>query len=93
MHGDYPWQETEPILFTLLQFGRYKKLEIVLKSCYVFVVESVSLHSKFKYSILNTKVTRENARVKWRRTISGRFFQGFLVLSLSKRGERATGLA
>ena len=50
MHGDYPWQETEPILFTLLQFGRYKKLEIVLKSCYVFVVESVSSHSQFKHT-------------------------------------------
>ena len=50
MHDDYQWLETEPILSTLLQFGRYKKLEIVLKSCYVFVVESVSPHSKFKYT-------------------------------------------
>ena len=50
MHDDYQWLQTEPILSTLLQFGRYKKLEIVLKSCYVFVVESVSPHSKFKYT-------------------------------------------
>ena len=50
MHDDYQWLETEPILSTLLQFGRYKKLEIVLKSCYVFAVESVSQHSKFKYT-------------------------------------------
>ena len=50
MHDDYQWLQTEPILSTLLKFGRYKKLEIVLKSCYVFVVESVSPHSKFKYT-------------------------------------------
>ena len=50
MHDDYQWLETEPILSTLLQFGRYKKLEIVLKSCYVFVVESVSPRSKFRYT-------------------------------------------
>ena len=82
MHGDYPWQETEPILFPLLQFGRYKKVEMVLKS--------VPIHSS---SILNTRFTRENARVEWRRTISVCLFQELLVLSLSKRGERATGLA
>ena len=50
MHDDYQWLQTEPILSTLSQFGRYKKLEIVLTSCYVFVVESVSSHSKFKYT-------------------------------------------